>query len=109
MPELQHIRPASIGPTNIGASQITRALARSSLVGDAELTELRAAVSEYVQVQRATGLAPEATIVHIKRLVTQALPADAPVEMRQPLIARLIDWVLTAYYGETRADRPARE
>ena len=108
MPELQHLHSAHVGPTNVGSNRLTRSLAQSRLLGDAELAELRAAVCEYVCVQRGTGVPPEAIIVHIKRLVTQALPADAAADARQPLMARVVDWSISAYYGDPRPDGHAQ-
>jgi hypothetical protein len=102
MPELHDIRSTSIGPTNIGSLRVTRALAAMRLLDDDALAELRAAVCDYVCVQRALGATPEVLLAQIKQFVTRALPADGSFELRQAVTTSVVEWAIGAYYASGR-------
>lgn len=106
MPELHDTRSASIGPTNIGSSRITRALGAMQLLDDVELTDLRVAVCDYVRVQKALGGTPEAVLAQMKQFVTRALPVDVSFELRQAVTTSVVDWCIAAYYGSSQPSHP---
>jgi hypothetical protein len=108
MPDLPEIRSAPIGPTNIGALRVTRALAAIRLVGDGALTELHVSVSDFVRVQRALGTTPEVLLAQLKQLVARAMPADEPFELRQAVTTRVVEWAIGAYYTSSH-DVPTTE
>jgi hypothetical protein len=107
MSDLDHTVATPIGPVNIGSNRISQAIAAAGKLDDMMFTNARAAVCDYVRVQRAVGTAPESIIARVKGIVHSSCPADVSFDARQALMTRLVEWCIETYYGSESPDRLA--
>jgi hypothetical protein len=85
---------------------VSAALARLPL-HEAAVNELRSAICTYVRTQKARGAPPEIVLGRVKGLV-QTLPlsrwgSSYALEIHRELMAVVVAWCISAYYGEEQA------
>lgn len=90
-----------IGQVNIGSHRIARSFAMVLQLDDTILANARSAVSDYVGVQRFLDTPPESIIAHVKGIALRSCPPDAPFEVRQALLRRVVEWCIETYYGQS--------
>ena len=106
MPDLHQTISAPIGSVNVGSSRIARALEEAARLDDTILSNVRCAVCDYVLAQRSADTPPEAIIARVKAIALASYAADAPRDVRDAIMARVVAWCIDAYYGERRSDGP---